>query len=230
MDRPSVKSVGAATIRLTLIDEHVALGEGLALLFAQSGPYEMRRIGTRSEEILEHTAAWQPQVVIISTDLAGSRALHVLGQVRAQLPDCRILLWGDVCGPGDVRAAQRAGAAGFLSRRIGFAELECSVERAFRGEAIFPTLPAHHLAQEVTTEGGAAAEVEPLTPRELDVLCLLAQGLSLKQCAKLLERSVSTVDNHKCRLMRKLGLHSTVELTRFAIGQGLIQVVPPGNA
>lgn len=95
-----------------------------------------------------------------------------------------------------------------------------------RGQTAFPPQIEQRL---VSTASGPRLDGDPdgspldqLTPRELDVLRLLASGLSVKECAIALERSTSTVDNHKSRIMKKLGIHRSVDLTRLAIREGLV--------
>jgi DNA-binding NarL/FixJ family response regulator len=141
-------------------------------------------------------------------------------------PTLKIVVIDESVVEAHVHEVLRLDLLGYLTKEQPLSDVIAALRRARYGERVFiPTIAAR------LTLGGNGVRLEPLheqgplarlTPRERDVLVHVAQGNSVKRCAELLGISPSTVDNHKSRLMRKLHVHKAVELTHFAIREGLI--------
>ncbi len=128
------------------------------------------------------------------------------------------------------RHAMRLEVAGYLTKQQSFAQFERALREAHEGELVF--VPDIAARLQFTSDGmrlagtGESTPLARLTAREMDVLVQISQGLTVKECARTLGISASTVDNHKARLMRKLNIHKTVDLARLALAHGLLPAEP----
>ncbi len=149
-----------------------------------------------------------------------------VAQFAERAPQAKVVLLDDRPLDVNVREALRVGAAGYLTKTQSIGQIESSLRRAVRGERVFAPDVAARLVLSSDgvrlTADAAGNSLARLTPRETDVLIHLAHGMSVKQCAKALGIGTSTAGNHKSRLMKKLNVHKTVELTRLAIREGLV--------
>jgi DNA-binding NarL/FixJ family response regulator len=150
----------------------------------------------------------------------------VTAEVLRQDPSARVLILSASGEQDDVLAAVKAGATGYLVKSASRAELLEAVRRVARGDAVFtPGLAGLVLGEYRRLSEPQARSQEPegptLTERETEVLRMVAKGLSYKQIAERLVLSHRTVQNHVQNTLRKLQLHNRVELTRYAIAQGL---------
>lgn len=156
----------------------------------------------------------KPQVIILDVELAGVRAIRAARQLRAELPEAKLVLLGTHAAPEAVSEAITAGASGFVRKDAGVSGLLDAIEAVLRGESYLP--PARD-----------AVSVPPpgdLTTRQRQVLELIVAGLSNKEMAHRLSISVKTVEFHKANLMARLRLRTTAALVKYALRYGLTQV------
>ncbi|MGD9634648.1 MAG: response regulator transcription factor [Pirellulales bacterium] len=139
-----------------------------------------------------------------------------------------LLVLDDDIRNGRLAAVLKKPGTGYFTRHVPFEDLADGIETLVRGERAFGSTVKDHVHQ--TPHGwqfrknGDTSLFASLTPRELEVLRLVALGHSIKHCAEVLALAPSTVDNHKARLMKKLGVHKSLDLTRLAIREGLVSV------
>jgi DNA-binding NarL/FixJ family response regulator len=155
--------------------------------------------------------------------LAGGAAC----EIRRASPQTRLVLLAETALRAVVNQALRLNASGLLLRTQPAQELRASLLRVLRGELVFPDEVSQQL---VSRRSGArlphcqgANPLDLLTSREIEVLRHLAQGQTIKQCAQTLSRSLSTIDNHKARIMKKLGVHRSVDLVLYAVQAGIVE-------
>jgi DNA-binding NarL/FixJ family response regulator len=151
-------------------------------------------------------------------ELSGAEAT---ARIRAELPGTRVLVLSASTEHGDVLGAVRAGASGYLVKSAGPDELVDAVERTAGGHAVFSAGLAGLVLGEYRRLGTTGPDAPALTPRETEVLRLVAKGLTARAIAARLTLSHRTVENHVQNSLRKLHLTNRVELTRYAIEQGL---------
>jgi len=122
-----------------------------------------------------------------------------------------------------VLQALRAGAAGYVLKDSGVSELELALKSVSRGETyLSPAVSKHVVADYVRRVGGESNSLEQLTPRQREILQLLAEGRSMKEIAQLLFISIKTVETHRAQLMERLDIHDVPGLVRYAIRIGLV--------
>lgn len=216
---------GAIPIRILLVDDQALVRNALNLLLQSAEGIEVVAATDRLDEAERLADSLQPDIVLLDI-MTEAPTFESAARIMRQCPAVKVVLLDE--GPLDihVREALRLGAAGYLTKRQPFAQLENSLHQAARGDRVFAPEIARRLVLSVDGVRLAMEKKEhplaQLTPRETDVLIYLAQGYSVKQCAKMLGIGVSTVGNHKSRLMKKLDVHKTVDLARFAMREGLI--------
>lgn len=195
-------------LRLILVDDHPMVRDGLrARLEAVPG---LQVVGEcdHAEEALQMAEALQPDLVIMDIGLRGDNGLEATRRLRAHQPGLRVLILSMYDNPGYISEAQRAGARGYVLKDSP-------------AEAIIDALHTVAAGGQVWPQAGPGGQPPPsgphLTPREREVLGLLAEGLSSRQIGERLGMGARTVETHRTHLRRKLNLDSPAALLRYAI-------------
>lgn len=221
-------------IRVFLADDHAVLRAGLkALLSAQA---DMDVVGEAGDglEALQEVERIRPDVVLADVGMPGLSGLELTRRLKESLPETRVLILTVHEDQSFLHRALRAGAAGYLVKRAAEEDLLAGIRAVARGEAFLLPSMTKGLIEDYlrrASRGRAADKSESpepnpfdgLTPREVQVLRLIAQGYSNAQIAEALVISVKTVESHRARIVEKLGLRSRVELVRYAMGKGLLE-------
>jgi DNA-binding NarL/FixJ family response regulator len=199
--------------------------EGVARDLQEAG-HEVVATAGDGPAAVRRAAAARPELVLMDLQLAEGSGVEATGEILAADPSARVLVLSASGEDADVLAAVKAGATGYLLKSAGREELLDAVARTARGETVFsPGLAGLVLGEFRRLAAGPAADgadgTPKLTEREVEVLRLVAKGLSARQVADRLVLSHRTVQNHVQNTLRKLQLHNRVELTRYAIEQGL---------
>ncbi len=205
-------------IRILLADDHTLFREGLAALLSGAPGLSVVAEAEDGDEALRLICEAGPDVAILDVSMPLKSGLEVLDEVSARDLGVRCLL---LTMHADAKLARRAlsrGAAGFLPKDSAFDELVGAVEAVARGGVYLSPM----LAAAVLEAGGQGSSPwTELSPREREVLGLIAEGLTTRAVAERLFISPKTVETHRARIMRKLDVHSTAELVRYAIRAGL---------
>ena len=209
-------------VRLMVVDDHPIWREGVARDLAEAG-HEVVATASDGPAAVRRAAAVRPEVVLMDLQLPVGSGVDATREILAADPAARVLVLSASAEDADVLAAVKAGATGYLLKSAGMEELLAAVDKTARGEAVFsPGLAGLVLGEFRRLSAGPVDDGSPkLTEREVEVLRLVAKGLSARQVADRLVLSHRTVQNHVQNTLRKLQLHNRVELTRYAIEQGL---------
>lgn len=164
-----------------------------------------------------------PDLVLLDLDLRGGSGLDAARQILQVRPKSRILLTGELDAQ-DISRARELRIRGVVAKSEGVDKVAAAVRRIADGETCFPKVERRRSDDESPDESieTGAERLSTLTPRELEVLKLIATGLPQKRIAERLSISIKTVDNHRSNLMKKLGIHDRVRLARFAIRERLV--------
>lgn len=165
-----------------------------------------------------------PDVVLLDVHMPDGGGLAVIREVRRNSPDVRFLALSVSDAAEDVIAVIRAGARGYVTKSIAPEDLARAIERVQAGDAVFSPRLAGFVLDAFASNAPAPAdpELDQLTPREREVLRLIARGYAYKQIARQLSISVKTVETHVSSVLRKLQLSSRYELTRWAADRRLL--------
>ena len=218
-------AVDAGAVKVMVVDDHPIWRDAVAADLAAAGYDVVAAVGD-GDAAVRVAPAVRPDVVLMDLQLPGTSGVEAAGAIVAADPSVRVLMFSSSGEDVDVLAAVTAGARGYLVKSAARAELLDAVARTAAGQAVFsPGLAAlvlgeyRRLADPSRPRDGDDTPV--LTERETEILKYTATGMSARQIAERLVLSVRTVQNHTQNTLRKLQLHNRVELTRWAIEQGI---------
>jgi DNA-binding NarL/FixJ family response regulator len=210
--------------RVMVVDDHPLWRDAVARDLEAAG-FEVAATAADGRAALVRSAAPRPDVVVLDLQIPGPTGVEVTAELAAAHPEVRVLILSASGEHDDVLAAVKAGATGYLVKSASREELVDAVRRVARGDTVFtPGLAGLVLGEYRRLAEGpssAAPRTPHLTDRETEVLRLVAKGLTYKQIAERLVLSHRTVQNHVQSTLRKLQMHNRVQLTRYAIEQGL---------
>jgi DNA-binding NarL/FixJ family response regulator len=213
-----------APTRVMVVDDHPMWRDAVERDLAAAG-FAVVAVASNGTEALARFPAARPQVVVLDLQIPAPNGVEVTAQVLSQDPSARVLILSASGEQNDVLDAVKAGATGYLVKSASSAELLDAVRRVAAGDTVFTPGLAGLVLGEFRRMLDAPASADDstarLTERETEVLRLVAKGLSYKQIAERLVLSHRTVQNHVQNTLRKLQLNNRVQLTRYAIEQGL---------
>jgi DNA-binding NarL/FixJ family response regulator len=222
-------------LRILIADDHEVARHGIrALLEAHSG-WEVCAEARDGREAVELASSMKPHLILLDIGMPNLNGLEAARQILAASPEIPILILTMHDSDQVVREVLRAGARGFLLKSDAGRDLVAAVEALQLHRTFFTTKVSQmvldgFLDREISDGRSAATEKKEdetaavLTGREREVIQLLAEGKTSKEVAVALHLSVKTAETHRTNLMRKLGLHSVADLTRYAVRNGIVQV------
>jgi DNA-binding NarL/FixJ family response regulator len=213
------------SIRILLVDDHRILREGLRSLLTQQPDIEVVGEACDGEQAVTLALELVPDLVIMDVVMAGTDGVAATRRIRAECPGARVIALSMHSDRRFVSEMLRAGAIGYLVKDSAFEELHQAVRtvmenRPYLSASITCTL-VEDFVRQASAERPPLSPLQMLTAREQEVLRLLADGKRVKEIAHLLSVSVKTVESHRQNIMDKLEIHSTIELTRYALREGL---------
>jgi two-component system, NarL family, response regulator NreC len=209
-------------ISVVLVDDHAVVRSGLRLLLDAQDDLEVVGEAGNAKDAIFRARAMKPDVILLDVVMPGESGIEVLPKLLTESPDSKVLVLSMQDDPSYVREAFGAGASGYVLKEAADEEVVSAVrEIAAGGRYVHPTLGARLVAAEAQER--AAAEADPLSEREREVLRLLALGHTNQEIAKQLYISVRTAESHRAHIMQKLRLSTRAELVRYALSHGLLE-------
>jgi DNA-binding NarL/FixJ family response regulator len=210
---------------MLLADDHGLLRAGVRSLLEALKDVVVVAEAADGSEALRLIEAHQPQIALLDIAMPKLTGLDVAARVAQDFPMTRVIILSMHVDEEYVRRAIAAGASGYLLKDSGTSELETAVRAVARGETyLSPAVSTHLIVRYRRHERGEAPVAEPLTPRQREVLRLIAQGLTTKAIARKLDISIKTVETHRTQLMDRLDIHDLAGLVRHALRIGLIEM------
>jgi len=204
-------------VRILIADDHAVVRSGLRALLGIDPELEIVGEAGDGTETLRLAETLRPDLVLLDITMPPDNGIETAKRLKEAHPELVVLFLTMHEDEGLLHEALRAGAAGYVVKRAEESEIRQAIHAASHGDIyVHPAMTRALLHQPVTTEHRRGAPAEELTPRELDVLRLLARGNTNRQIAALLDLSIRTVENHRANLMGKLGLDSRVGLVNYA--------------
>ena len=212
-------------IRVLLADEHTLERSGIRALLEKVPEVEIVAEAGDGREALRLIELHQPDVALIDLALPKLHALEVVTRVGKAHPGVRVIILSTYASEGRVWQALRSGAVGYLLKSAEAADLEQAIKTAARGETyLSPPLSREAIEDYARHTNGEGTQPDRLTPRQREVLQLIAEGYSTKAIADILKISVKTVETHRAQLMERLDIHDVAGLVRYAFQTGLLQL------
>ncbi len=207
-------------IQILLADDHAIVRQGFKLILNQQPDMEVVGEAGDGVEAVQRTMELKPDLVIMDIAMPRVNGVEATRRIMENCPECRVLVLSMHKDAVYVRETLRAGAKGYLLKDAIDHDLLRAVRAVANGEGFLsPEISRPVLDEFKQTED----PFDLLTAREREVMQMLAEGKVAKEIATDLNISVYTVDAHRSRIMKKLGLHSSTEIVRFAMRKGLIQ-------
>ncbi|HSG26986.1 MAG TPA: response regulator transcription factor [Candidatus Krumholzibacterium sp.] len=209
--------------RILLADDHRLMTEGLKALLDRSPGFEVAGIALDGIEAVEMAAEERPDIVILDVSMPRLNGVEAARQILRDLPETRIIMLSMHADRRFVQESLKVGARGYILKESASNEVLQAIKAVSRGEFFLsPPLRDRVINEFIELiRDGDVEEASPLSPREREVLQLVAEGRSTKEIAGTLNVSVKTIESHRRQIMEKLDLHSVAELTKYAVRTGL---------
>lgn len=224
-----MKQFGSGSKQPTIVfaDDHILVASGIATLLKE----EFRLLGTASDgrTAVELTQRFRPDVALLDISMPIMNGLDAARTIRATVPTTKIIFLTMHSDRAFVTEAFRAGASGYVLKRSVAYELSDAIRNVLRNQLYVTPLIGDFAPEDFLLPAPRGASGE-LSPRQIEVLRLLAEGCSAKEAAAALRVSTKTIEFHKARIKQKLGIRTTAELTQYAIHMGIVGTGPPGGA
>jgi DNA-binding NarL/FixJ family response regulator len=219
--------MSASGIRVAMVDDHTLFRKAMCETLAREPGIEVVAQADRADGIVELIHGFRPDVILMDIDMPGLTAFEAVRRVNSIFPHVRVIIVSAFHSDKYIEQALAANARGYMTKNEDPEELVRAVRRVMGDELYFSPVVWSRLV--IGPKGIRLAEGAPtirskLTIREVEVLRYVAEGLSKKEMARTMGLSVKTVDRHVTRLMEKLDIHDRVELARYAIREGFVQL------
>jgi DNA-binding NarL/FixJ family response regulator len=209
-------------MKLLIADDHGVVRGGLKLLLERQADMEVVAEAGDGAEAVERALEHRPDVCILDVSMPKLTGLQATREIRAHAPDTAVLILSMHDDDRYLFEALKAGAGGYVLKKEADQFLVDAVRAIVRGEPFLTNAAQQALVREWMADD-SAGPVEPLTPREQEVLKLIAEAHTNREIGEILHLAEKTVESHRGNLLRKLGMRDRVELVRYAIRRGLIE-------
>jgi DNA-binding NarL/FixJ family response regulator len=206
--------------RILVADDHEIVRRGLKLVMDREPDLEVVAEAADGAEAVELALTEDIHLAILDVSMPRMTGLQAAREIAQRRPDVKTLILSMYENEQFLFEALKAGASGYVLKSGVDRDIVEACRAAMRGETFLYPSAVSELVKDMVARG---ADVDPLTPRELEVLKLIAEAHTSKQIAELLVISVKTVERHRANILEKLGMRDRVELTRYAIRRGLVE-------
>jgi two-component system response regulator NreC len=213
------------SIRVMIVDDHTVLRDTLKLLLATHPEVEVVGEASDGRQAIDLAEKIKPDVILMDTAMPGLNGIEATETIHRRLPRTKILMLSGYGYEDRVAAALRAGASGYVLKSASAEELLNAIVEVYRSNTYLSEPLANNRHVRDTLSGHGPEPNEPmLSPREREVLQLVAEGYGNRGIAERLFISIKTVEAHKEHIVQKLGVRGNAELIRYAIRKGLVTI------
>lgn len=211
--------------KILLADDHVVVRDGLRMVLDAAPDLEVVAEAGDGAEAVERALAEEVDLVILDVSMPRMTGLQAAREIARRKPELRILMLSMHENEQYLFEALKAGASGYVLKSVANRDLIEACRATMRGEPfLYPTAVTSLVRDYLdAARRGEAIPEDALTPRELEVVKLIAEGHTSEEIAEILVISKKTVDRHRANMLEKLGMRNRVELTRYAIRRGLVE-------
>ena len=217
------------TVRILIADDHSVVRAGLRALLEHHGHFHVVGEASTGDEAIQKARELRPDVAVLDIRMPGISGIEACRQIVATVDGCRVVVLTTYAEDELLFAAIRAGASGYVLKRIGDNDLVQAVERVSRGENILDSALTATVFAEMrkADQSRQAAAFSELTPQELTVISLVAHGLTNRQIAVKMYLGEGTVRNYVSSVLAKIGVSNRAEAAAYAVKHNIDEIVPP---
>lgn len=215
-----------AALNILVADDHKLVSQGVTKILEEQPDWKVVAQAADGRDAVRLGSHLKPDVAVIDVSMPTLNGVEATAQLTAQAPNVKVLMLSMHADETLVGRALRAGARGYLLKDSADVELVRAVTAVAAGESFFSAEIANRMVTHYMgrlSERGEADKIDRLSPREREVLQLVAEGHTNRQIAEILTIRPATVETHRAHILQKLELHSTAELVRYAIQRGVIK-------
>jgi DNA-binding NarL/FixJ family response regulator len=209
-------------MRILVADDHGIVRAGIRLLLERQAGLEVVAEASDGVEAVEQALAVRPDLCILDVGMPRMTGLQAAREIRSHLPEARVLMLSMHDDEHYLFEALKAGASGYVLKREADQDLVGAVRAVGNGEAFLTNAAERSIIREWMDDGSRGPAI-PLTPREEEVVKLIAEAHTNAQIAQILHLAEKTVESHRGNVLRKLGMRDRVQLVRYAIRRGLVE-------
>jgi len=210
-------------IRVLIADDHALVRAGMRSLLSGFDGVQVVGEAGNGRDAIELSKLLGPDIVLMDISMSGLNGLDAAEQVHSFCARCKIIILSMHSNDEYVARAFRQGAKGYLIKDSAASELEVAVRTVARGEKyLSPEISTRMIDQYIDLVSGSSNSVEALTPRQREILQLIAEGRTTREIAVILNIGVKTVETYRTQLMDRLNIHRVADLVRYAIRTGMI--------
>lgn len=215
-------------VKIFIADDQLILVETLKGSLLATGLYEIVGVATDGRDAVEQIPQLKPQIAILDISIPRLTGIEIAKQILKYYPEIRIILLSHYDDNSYVKEALKIGVHGYVLKTSAFASLLEALDAVHKGGVYLSPKITGKLIGAMNSEGGelreSATVLDSLTQREREILELIVDGKSQREAASALFISVATVKSHRLSIMRKLGIHKSIDLVKFAIKNGIIKL------
>jgi DNA-binding NarL/FixJ family response regulator len=209
-------------IRLVIADDHTLVRAGLRALLQNVSNVQVVAEASNGREALRLVEELHPDVVLMDIGMTELNGLQAAERIAREQPRTRVIMVSMHATEEYIVQALRAGASGYLLKNAGAAELEKAIKHVAQGETFLSPAVSRQVSDYIRRVGQEPRSLDRLTPRQREILQLIAEGNTTKRIAQVLNISAKTVETHRSQLMEQLDIHDVAGLVRYAIRMGLV--------
>lgn len=210
-------------LRVLLAEDHTLVRAGIRALLESLEDIEVVAEAADGREALRLAQTHHPDILLMDITMKELNGLEAAARLAKEHPSTRVIILSMHADQAYVHQALQAGARGYLLKGSDLSELELALKAVARGDTyLSPAVSKHFVGDLLNGRKPAANPLDELTPRQREILQLVAEGRSTKEIASRLNLSIKTVETHRAQLMERLDIHDVAGLVKFAIRVGLI--------
>jgi DNA-binding NarL/FixJ family response regulator len=211
-------------LRVLLAEDHKVMREGLRMVVNREANMEVVGEADNGLAAIALTQELRPDVVVMDVSMPDLNGLKATETLKKTLPDTKVLILTRHTDSSYVQQLLRSGASGYVLKQSASEELVRAIRRVAAGQTYLdPAITEHVVGSSASGRGTASSAGKSLTKREEDVLRFVALGFLTKEIASRLQISIKTVETHKANAMNKMGMHSRIDIVRYAVLQGWLE-------
>ena len=210
--------------KIVIAEDYTIVRQGLKSLLDSFSDFQVIGEAVDGKEAIESVESLKPDLVLMDLSMPKTGGITAIKEIKKRLPETKVLALTVHKTEGHVRMALEAGADGYILKDASCAELEMAIRNIVDGKSYLSPEISNGIIRGYLSgvkSEEKATKTSSLTPREVEVMKLIAEGYKSREIADYLSISINTVDKHRANLMRKLDLHSATALTHFALKEGL---------